>query len=68
MSKSSKKKLSCDHPKAVQDASYRLGFMLGEFAVPVDFDQMGEDEIARLFVPGYLPHYLWLSFQSEWRK
>ena len=27
----------------------RLGFMQGEFHVPDDFDQMGSDEIDRLF-------------------
>ncbi|MBI5941589.1 MAG: type II toxin-antitoxin system prevent-host-death family antitoxin [Caulobacterales bacterium] len=27
----------------------RLGFMMGEIAVPDDFDQMGADEIERLF-------------------
>lgn len=27
----------------------RLGFMQGEFSVPEDFDQMGTDEIDRLF-------------------
>jgi len=49
MSKPPKQKLCCDHPETVQDTSHRFGFMLGEFAVPVDFDQMGKDEIARLF-------------------
>ena len=28
----------------------RLGFMQGEFHVPDDFDQMGSDEIERLFI------------------
>lgn len=27
----------------------RLGFMLGEISVPDDFDQMGRDEIPRMF-------------------
>lgn len=27
----------------------RLGFMSGEITVPDDFDQMGSDEIARMF-------------------
>lgn len=27
----------------------RLGFMAGEFSVPDDFDQMGDDEIESLF-------------------
>lgn len=27
----------------------RLGFMAGQFRVPADFDQMGRDEIERLF-------------------
>ncbi len=27
----------------------RLGFMMGEFSIPDDFDQMGSDEIEGLF-------------------
>ncbi len=30
-------------------APRRVGFLLGEFAVPDDFDRMGEAEIAALF-------------------
>ena len=30
----------------------RLGFMVGQIAVPDDFDRMGEDEIAQLFGSG----------------
>jgi prevent-host-death family protein len=30
-------------------APRRLGFMVGEIAVPEDFDRMGEEEIAALF-------------------
>ena len=30
----------------------RLGFLAGEIAVPVDFDRMGEAEIAALFGTG----------------
>jgi prevent-host-death family protein len=30
----------------------RLGFMAGEIEVPDDFDQMGREEIARLFEGG----------------
>ena len=37
-----------DAPAAAQ----RLGFMAGEIAVPEDFDQMGEAEIADLFGTG----------------
>ena len=35
--------------KAETGTKSRLGFMAGEFAVPDDFDQMGGDEIVRLF-------------------
>ena len=49
MSDPTKQKLCCDHPETECDTSHRLGFMLGEFAVPDDFDQIGRDEIARLF-------------------
>jgi prevent-host-death family protein len=34
-----------DAPAAPQ----RLGFMVGDYAVPDDFDRMGEDEIVALF-------------------
>ena len=34
------------------NTSHLLGFMQGEFTVPDDFDQMGMDEIARLFQAG----------------
>jgi prevent-host-death family protein len=27
----------------------RLGFLAGEFTIPDDFDQMGQDEIIKLF-------------------
>ena len=30
-------------------AQRRLGFLAGEFAVPDDFDRMGENEIAEMF-------------------
>ena len=30
----------------------RLGFMQGEISIPDDFDQMGSEEIARLFAGG----------------
>jgi prevent-host-death family protein len=32
-----------------QEATPRIGFMLGEYTVPNDFDRMGEAEIAELF-------------------
>ena len=35
--------------KADAGTMSRLGFMAGECAVPDDFDQMGGDDIARLF-------------------
>ena len=35
--------------KAGAGTMSRLGFMAGECSVPDDFDQMGKDEIARLF-------------------
>ena len=37
-----------DAPRVAQ----RLGFLAGEIAVPEDFDQMGEAEIAALFGTG----------------
>jgi len=37
-----------DAPAAPQ----RLGFLVGEIAVPDDFDRMGESEIAALFGTG----------------
>ena len=36
-----------DEPKLV--AADRIGFMIGEIQVPDDFDEMGRDEIERLF-------------------
>ena len=33
-------------------AAQPIGFMAGEIAVPDDFDQMGQDEIERLFGAG----------------
>ncbi len=39
------KVVALDTPKAPR----RLGFMVGEIAVPKDFDRMGEAEIAALF-------------------
>lgn len=33
------------------DATKRTGFMTGQFTVPVDFDSMGESEIAEMFGP-----------------
>jgi prevent-host-death family protein len=41
------KVMSLDTPVAGQVR--RLGFMVGQIAVPDDFDQMGSAEIARLF-------------------
>ena len=32
--------------------AHRLGFMQGEISIPDDFDQMGSEEIAHLFVGG----------------
>jgi prevent-host-death family protein len=34
---------------AKESSTSRLGFMKGETMVPKDFDEMGRDEIARLF-------------------
>ena len=31
------------------DATQRLGFMKGQISIPKDFDEMGKDEIAKLF-------------------
>ena len=31
------------------DAAQRLGFMKGQISIPKDFDEMGKDEIAKLF-------------------
>ena len=31
------------------DATQRLGFMKGQITIPKDFDEMGKDEIAKLF-------------------
>ena len=31
------------------DATKRLGFMKGQITIPKDFDEMGKDEIAKLF-------------------
>jgi prevent-host-death family protein len=39
-----------DAPEA--QAVRRLGFLRGQFAVPDDFDRMGQDEIERLFGTG----------------
>jgi len=36
-----------DAPAAEQ--ARRLGFMVGDIAVPVDFDSMGSEEVNRLF-------------------
>ncbi len=36
--------------KAEAGTSNRLGFMVGEFSVPDDFDQMGSGEIESLFM------------------
>ncbi|HBX41448.1 MAG TPA: type II toxin-antitoxin system prevent-host-death family antitoxin [Marinobacter adhaerens] len=36
-----------DSPEAGQQR--RLGFLAGEFAVPDDFDRMGQEEIAEMF-------------------
>jgi len=36
-----------DQPAETQKK--RLGFMLGQFSVPDDFDRMGQDEIEQLF-------------------
>ncbi|AKV95053.1 prevent-host-death protein [Marinobacter sp. CP1] len=36
-----------DSPEAGQQR--RLGFLAGEFAVPDDFDRMGQEEIAKMF-------------------
>jgi len=49
MSEPSKQKLCRDKTEPVRDTSHRLGFMQGEFAVPDDFDQIGRDEVARLY-------------------
>ena len=32
-----------------EDQQKRIGFMVGEFTVPDDFDRMGQDEIADMF-------------------
>lgn len=40
--------IAVDAPKSRQ----RLGFMKGQFEVPDDFDEMGRDEIERLFGSG----------------
>ena len=49
MSEPSKQKLCRDKTEPVRDTSHRLGFMQVEFAVPDDFDQIGRDEVARLY-------------------
>ncbi|AZO13420.1 MAG: type II toxin-antitoxin system prevent-host-death family antitoxin [Mesorhizobium sp.] len=36
-----------DQPAGAQKK--RLGFMVGQFSVPDDFDRMGQDEIEQLF-------------------
>ena len=36
-----------DAPEAI--AKKRLGFMQGQISTPKDFDEMGKDEIAKLF-------------------
>jgi hypothetical protein len=41
------KVIALDAPVAGQ--TRRLGFMAGQFTVPDDFDQIGADQIARLF-------------------
>lgn len=38
-------KLDAPEPQAKK----RLGFMKGQIQVPIDFDEMGKDEIAKLF-------------------
>jgi prevent-host-death family protein len=37
-----------DQPQDVK----RLGFMAGQFAIPADFDWMGQDEIEAMFAMG----------------
>ena len=49
MSKIPKKKSCSAQSETRADTSFRPGFMQGEFSVPEDFDQMGKDEIVRLF-------------------
>jgi prevent-host-death family protein len=36
-------------PLADPDQPRRLGFVVGDYAIPDDFDRMGEEEIVRLF-------------------
>jgi prevent-host-death family protein len=36
-------------PVEASETPRRLGFLVGDYAVPDDFDRMGEDEIAELF-------------------
>jgi len=57
MSKPTKQELCSIHPETRRDTSHRLGFMQGEFTVPDDFDQMGKDEIARLFQAATITTY-----------
>jgi antitoxin (DNA-binding transcriptional repressor) of toxin-antitoxin stability system len=44
------KVIALDAPTGTQVR--RLGFMEGQFDVPDDFDQMGSEEIARMFEDG----------------
>jgi hypothetical protein len=49
MSNTIKQKMSNTRSGTKLNISSRLGFMEGEIAVPDDFDQMGNDEIATMF-------------------
>lgn len=40
-----------DHPPSQADQR-RLGFLKGEISVPADFDEMGRNEVERLFEAG----------------
>ena len=44
------KVMAIDSPSAGQQR--RLGFMVGQFTVPDDFDRMGAEDITRLFESG----------------
>jgi hypothetical protein len=39
--------IKIDAPEA--NSKKRLGFMAGQISTPKDFDEMGKDEIAKLF-------------------
>jgi hypothetical protein len=39
-------------PSPSSASVHRLGFMAGQMSVPDDFDQMGSEEIARIFSGG----------------